>query len=154
MIPLIKREVIDRRGWVEEKNFIDLLSLAQSAPGPVSLNVAVFVGYRSRGYAGALAAISGVVLPSFVIILLVAMFFTQIKDNRAVAAAFKGMRPAVVALIVAPVIGLMKGMGFKRIVLALAAAFVVWYFGVSPIWFIIAGAAGGLVYTYIKTGRR
>ena len=63
MIPLIRREVIDRRGWIAEREFLDLLTLAQSAPGPISLNTSVFVGYRVRGYAGAVAAILGVVVP-------------------------------------------------------------------------------------------
>ena len=61
MIPLIRREVIDRRGWIAEREFLDLLTLAQSAPGPISLNTSVFVGYKMRGYTGAVAAILGVV---------------------------------------------------------------------------------------------
>ena len=153
MIPLIEREVIDRRGWVERKQFLELLTLAQSAPGPISLNTSVFVGYRLDGYRGAFASILGVVIPSFVIILLIAMFFAEIRHNHVVEAAFKGMRPAVVALIVAPIIGLTKGMGFKRILLALVAAAVVWRLSVSPIWFILLGAAGGILWTFFHTKR-
>ena len=104
MIPLIEREVIDRRRWIERQEFLDLLTIAQSAPGPISLNTSVFVGYKLRGYAGAIASILGVVLPSYTIILAVALFFAGIRDNAAVDAAFKGMRPAVVALIIGPVI--------------------------------------------------
>lgn len=154
MIPLIRREVVERRKWVAEDHFLELLTLAQSAPGPISLNAAVFVGYTARGWRGALAAISGVVLPSFVIILAVAMFFTQIRHNRGVEAAFRGMRPAVVALILAPVWSLAKGLGFWRIVLAAVAAGTVWWFGVTPIWFILAGAIGGIAWTYFKTVRK
>ena len=102
MIPLIGAEVIDRRGWIAEKDFLELLTLAQSAPGPIALNTAVFVGYKMQRYAGALAAVMGVVVPSFTIILIIAMFFSDIRDNQWVDAAFRGMRPAVVALIVAP----------------------------------------------------
>lgn len=143
MIPLIQHEVIHRRRWIEERDFIDLLTLAQTAPGPIALNTAVFVGYKRRGYLGALSAIMGVIVPSFVVILIVAIFFASIRDNAYVDAAFKGMRPAVVALIVAPIVGLTKGMRWWLVAVALAVALVVWYFGISPVWFLIAGAVVG-----------
>ena len=143
MIPLIQHEVIHRRRWIEERDFLDLLTLAQTAPGPIALNTAVFVGYKRRGYLGALSAIMGVILPSFLVILVVAIFFASIRDNAYVDAAFKGMRPAVVALIVAPIIGLTKGMRWWLVAVALVVALVVWYFGVSPVWFLIAGAVVG-----------
>ena len=143
MIPLIQHEVIHRRRWIEERDFIDLLTLAQTAPGPIALNTAVFVGYKRRGYLGALSAILGVIVPSFLVILIVAIFFASIRDNAYVDAAFKGMRPAVVALIVAPIVGLTKGMRWWLIAVALAVAMVVWHFGISPVWFLIAGAVVG-----------
>ena len=143
MIPLIQHEVIHRRRWIEERDFLDLLTLAQTAPGPIALNTAVFVGYKRRGYLGALSAIMGVIVPSFLVILFVAIFFASIRDNAYVDAAFKGMRPAVVALIVAPIIGLTKGMRWWLVAVALAVALVVWYFGISPVWFLIAGAVVG-----------
>ena len=143
MIPLIQHEVIHRRRWIEERDFIDLLTLAQTAPGPIALNTAVFVGYKRRGYLGALSAIMGVIVPSFVVILIVAIFFASIRDNAYVDAAFQGMRPAVVALIVAPIVGLTKGMRWWLVAVALAVALVVWYFGISPVWFLIAGAVVG-----------
>ena len=143
MIPLIQHEVIHKRRWIEERDFLDLLTLAQTAPGPIALNTAVFVGYKRRGYLGALSAILGVIVPSFLVILVVAIFFASIRDNAYVDAAFKGMRPAVVALIVAPIIGLTKGMRWWLIAVALAVALVVWYFGISPVWFLIAGAVMG-----------
>ena len=143
MIPLIQHEVIHRRRWIEERDFLDLLTLAQTAPGPIALNTAVFVGYKCRGYLGALSAILGVIVPSFLVILVVAIFFASIRDNAYVDAAFKGMRPAVVALIVAPIIGLTKGMRWWLVAVALAVALVVWYFGISPVWFLIAGAVVG-----------
>ena len=143
MIPLIQHEVIHKRRWIEERDFIDLLTLAQTAPGPIALNTAVFVGYKRRGYLGALSAIMGVIVPSFLVILIVAIFFASIRDNAYVDAAFKGMRPAVVALIVAPIVGLTKGMRWWLIAVALAVALVVWHFGISPVWFLIAGAVVG-----------
>ena len=151
MIPLIQHEVINRRGWLSEQEFIELLTIAQTAPGPISLNTAVFVGYKYRRYWGALAAVTGVVIPSFVIILLIAIFFAGIRNNIWVDAAFKGMRPAVVALIVAPIVGLTKGMHWRGVSIALATAVVVWYFGFSPIWLLIVGAIGGVLW-YARRG--
>ena len=146
MIPLIQHEVINRRCWLTATEFSDLLTLAQAAPGPISLNTAVFVGYKQHGYGGALAAVLGVVLPSFFIILMVALFFANMRDNVWVDAAFRGMRPAVVALIVAPIVGLTKGMRWWMVAVALATALLVWYFGISPVWFLIGGALCGALY--------
>ncbi len=144
MIPLIEREVIERKGWVDRSEFLDLLTLAQSAPGPISLNTAVFVGYKVRGYPGAIASILGVVLPSFIILLLIALFFQEIRHNPWVEAAFRGMRPAVVALIVYPVVKLAKGMHASMFFIIAATALAIWYFGCSPVLLLIAGGIGGL----------
>lgn len=146
MIPVIQHEVITRRGWIAEREFVDLLTLAQTAPGPISLNTAVFVGYKCRGFLGALMAILGVILPSFLVILAVAIFFSEIRDNEWVDAAFRGMRPAVVALIVAPILGLTRGMHWALIAVAAATAVAVWYFAISPVWLLVAGALLGLLW--------
>jgi chromate transporter len=150
MIPIIQREVIDSRHWIEEREFLDLLTLAQSAPGPISLNTAVFVGYKMCGYKGALAALWGVILPSFLIILTVAIFFSQIRENPIVDAAFKGMRPVVVALILAPILGFTKGLHWTMISVVAAVAFVIWHFGISPIYLLLAGAVGGALWVAFK----
>lgn len=146
MIPVIQHEVITRRRWIAEQEFIDLLTLAQTAPGPISLNTAVFVGYKCRGFLGALMAILGVILPSFIVILGVAIFFSEIRDNEWVDAALRGMRPAVVALIVAPILGLTRGMHWTLIAVASATALAVWYFAISPVWLLVAGAPLGLLW--------
>lgn len=153
MIPLIQHEVVNNHKWLSNKEFGDLLTLAQAAPGPISLNTAVFVGYKERRYLGAIAAILGVVIPSFAIILLVAIFFSNIRHNHWVDAAFRGMRPAVVALIVAPIVGLTNGMQWWMIAIAAATALIVWHFGISPIWFLVAGAIAGVVYATVKSRR-
>ena len=149
MIPLIEQEVITRRRWIDPEEFYDLLTIAQSAPGPISLNTAVFVGYKLKGYIGAAAALSGIVLPPFVIILLVAAFFADIRNNPVVDAAFKGMRPAVTALIIAPVIGFMRGMRLWAKGLAVAIGFAIWYFTLSPVPLLIAGAAAGVLHALL-----
>lgn len=150
MIPVIEREVVTRHHWVEERDFFDLLTLAQSAPGPISLNASVFVGYKMYGYWGALAALLGVALPSFLIILIVAIFFSQIRENPIVDAAFKGMRPVVVALMFAPVVGLAKGMKWWAMAVAAAVATAVWHFGFSPIYLLIVAAVAGLMWAARK----
>ena len=156
MVPLIEREVIDKKGWVKREDFLDLLTVAQSAPGPIALNTAVFVGYRIRGLKGALSALMGIVLPAFTIILLVAIFFADIRDNQYVDAAFKAMRPAVVALIVAPIVGLAKSMNYWLWIVAAVTALAIWHVGFSPIYVLIAGAVAGLLWTLytIKRGGR
>lgn len=157
MIPLIKREIIEKRGWIAQEDFLDMLAIAQSAPGPIALNMAVFVGYKRSGFLGALASVLGVVLPSFMVILGVALLFNEIRDNKVVDAAFRAMRPAVVALIVAPIIGLAKGMHYTLIAVSVAVAAVVWYWGLSPIYFIAAAIVAGIIYALViarKEGKR
>ena len=154
MIPLIEREVIDRRAWVARQEFLDLLTLAQSVPGPISLNTAVFVGYRMRGLWGAAAALAGTVLPSFVIILLIALFFADVRQNPVVDAAFKGMRPAVVALIIGPVVSLARGMRWPMYVVIAAAALAIWGLGWSPIYVLAGAAAAGIAWELAIVGKK
>lgn len=151
MIPLIEREIIERRKWIAQKDFMELLTLAQSAPGPIATNAAVFVGYRTAGLKGAVSAATGAVLPSFIIILLIALYLTGFRDNRYVDAAFKGIRPAVVALIAAPLFNLAHGLKWWKLSVAVATALVVWLLGVSPVWFIMAGALAGIAYAFCQS---
>lgn len=153
MIPLIQREVIERHKWINSKDFIDMLVLAQSTPGPIAVNTAVFVGYKTAGVAGAVAATLGTVLPSFIVILLLALFFAEVRENRYVDAAFRAMRPAVVALIVAPLMGLVKGMKWYLIAISAAVALLVWYFGFSPMYLIAGGVAVGIAMA-VYNGRK
>lgn len=98
MLPLIQREVVDR-GWLSKEDFIDLFSVAQSLPGIFAVNISIFVGYKLKKNMGSVVCALGTILPSFLIILLIATFFTQVQDNEWVEKIFKGLRPAVVALI-------------------------------------------------------
>ena len=132
-----------------KEDFVDMLVLAQSAPGPIALNAAVFAGYKVRGFVGAMAAVLGVVIPSFSVILLVAIFFANIRHNLVVDAAFKGMRPAVVALIVAPLMGIVKGMAWWGMAVVAIVGVLVWYFSISPVLFLIAAAAAGVIYVFL-----
>ncbi len=150
MLPLIQQEIIDKRKWITGAEFMELLALAQTSPGPVSVNTSVFVGYKKRGVPGAVTAALGTVLPSFVIILAIAVCFSDFSKYPVVESAFRGMRPAVVALIAAPVYAMVKGMGWMRTLLAAAVAVIVGFLGTSPVWFLLAGAVGGIVYGMSK----
>lgn len=104
MLPLIQREVVDEQHWLSEEEYLNMIALAQAAPGVIAVNSAIFIGYRLDGWRGLIGAVLGAVLPSFVIILLIAMVFRGIRTNETVEAVMRGMRPAVVALLFVAVI--------------------------------------------------
>ena len=114
MIPLIEAEIIDKQKWVSREDFIDLMALAQTVPGIFAVNIAIFIGYRLRKFWGAFFMALGTILPSFIIILAIALFFQQFKDYPAVENIFKGIRPAVVALIAAPTFKMAKSAKISR----------------------------------------
>ena len=153
MIPLIQREVIDKNRWIDKQDFLDMLVLAQSTPGPIAVNTAVFIGYKIAGTPGAIVTTLGTVMPSFIVILSLALFFAEVRENRFVDAAFRAMRPAVVALIVAPLIGLVKGMKWYLIAVAGVVAMAVWYIGVSPAYLIGLALVVGVAVA-IANGRK
>lgn len=148
MIPLIEREIVTHKKWIDPKEFIDMLALAQSAPGVIAINTAFFVGYKIKGLKGSVVTTLGAALPSFLIILLIAMVFTDIKDNDIVNRIFKGARPAVVALIAAPVWKMGKAAGITRtnVIIPIVAALIIWGLGVSPVYVIIAAIVGGIAF--------
>ncbi|MFA6623220.1 MAG: chromate transporter [Fibrobacteraceae bacterium] len=145
MIPLIEAEVIDRKKWIEKDEFMDLLAIAQSTPGIFAINISIFVGYKLKRVKGAIFTAFGTALPSFLIILLIAMFFHQFQDNKIVAAVFRGIRPAVVALIAVPTFNMARKakLGLKTAWIPAACALLIWLVGISPILIIIlAGICG------------
>lgn len=152
MIPLIQREVVSKKKWLEEPEFIDMLALAQSVPGPIALNTAVFVGYKKKGVKGSIVTSLGIILPSFIIILLIALVFTEFKSNPTVERVFKGIRPAVVALIAAPLwkMGKSAGITRKTIIIPVGAALLIWLLGISPIYMVIAAIIGGITAMLIE----
>lgn len=146
MVPLIQRDIVERRGWIDKDSFVDVLAIAQTAPGPLAVNTAVYVGYMLRGIWGALASVAGCILPSIIIILVVAALFDQISSARYVQAAFAGIRPAVVVLIVSAAIKIGRPVVRSRVELALAvsAMVLVALVHVSPALVVTAAAAYGL----------
>lgn len=147
MIPLLERDIVERNAWVGKEDFVDLLAVAQSAPGVFAVNMAVFTGYRLRGKRGALAASVGCVVPSVAIILLIAIFFRQFRHIETVNNIFMGLRPVVVALIAVPVFNVAKsaGIGWKNVWVPLLSALLIVAFGVSPIYIIMFAAIAGLL---------
>ena len=147
MLPLIQREVVDR-GWLSKEDFVDVFAVTQSLPGIFAVNISIFVGYRLKKTPGAICCALGTILPSFLIILLIALFFTQVRDNEWVERAFKGLRPAVVALIVVPCLTTARSIKLTKLqlIIPVAAALLIWQVGVSPALIILAAIAGGLYY--------
>jgi chromate transporter len=156
MLPLIQREVVDRQGWIDEKEFLNMIALAQAAPGLIAVNSAIFIGWRVGGWRGVCGAVLGAVLPSFFIILAVAMVFADWKELPAVEAAFKGIRPAVVALIAAPLYKLSKSakIGWSTLLIPVAAAMLIWLLHVNPVWVIFATIVITLIVVDIVERRR
>ncbi len=152
MVPLIEDELVNRRKWVGKEDFIDLLAIAQSAPGIFAVNIAIFIGYKLRKVKGALAMTLGTILPSFLIILAIALFFSRFKQYQAVEHIFLGIRPAVVALIAAPAFSMAKSARINRRTLwiPVVSALLIWLLGVSPIYIIILAGIGGFAYGKYK----
>lgn len=148
MIPIIEHEVVEKRGWIEHEEFLDLIAIAQSCPGVFAVNISTFIGYRLRRNTGALFAALGAVLPSFFIILAIAAFFQQLQDIPWVRSCFNGIRPAVVALIAAPTFTLAKtaNITFSTCWIPILSATLIWLFGFNPIIIIVAAGLGGYVY--------
>ena len=167
MLPLIQREIVERKHWISEEEFVNMIALAQAAPGLIAVNSAIFIGWRCGGWKGVLGAVLGAVLPSFVIILTIAMIFSEWKNYPAVEAIFKGVRPAVVALIVAPLVGMAKREIVSKkaaknsepqtinnawfLLVSLVAALLIWLVGVNPVWVILATIILTLIVLRIKS---
>lgn len=150
MISIIEREIVDKHRWLDRQEFLDLLAVAQAVPGILAVNISVVVGDKLRGFKGSLAAALGTIAPSFMIILAIAMFLTPetITSNPTLTAIFKGLRPAVVALIVAPVISSAKAshIGWKTCWIPAAVALLIWSklpYVSNPILFIVLGGVLG-----------
>ena len=138
MVAAIKSELVDRK-WLTEEDFIDIITLAQTAPGLFAVNISILTGHRLRGTRGSVVATIGSCLPPFLIILLVAMFFTSFKDNEYVIRAFKGIRPVVVALIGVPLIDMIKStqMRWWSWIIVVSSMVLVCLLSVSPIYILI-----------------
>lgn len=163
MISIVERELVDKRHWLPREEFIDLLAIAQALPGILAVNMAAIMGDRLRGNRGAALSALATILPSFVIILLIAIFLTPeaIKTNRALSAIFMGIRPCVVALIIAPVITSAKAakINWKNAWIPIVVAVMISLdLGIisNPITYVVLGALGGYAWWayHNRKGRR
>ena len=155
MLSMIEREIVDRKEWIDREEFMNMIALAQAAPGLIAVNSAIFIGWRIGGWRGVIATVLGAVLPSFLIILAIAMLFQDYKDYPAVEAIFKGIRPAVVALIAAPLCRMAKNakITWTTALIPIAGALLIWLAGLSPIWIIFVTVLATLLYTYLTAKR-
>lgn len=155
MVPMIQREIVEKKGWIDEKEFLDSIAVTNSLPGPLATNCAVYTGYRVRGYLGSFITVLGVITPSFVIILLLAMLLTSFNKNVIVLKAFSGLRPAVAGLIGYSLIKMAKTNGFTafNIAMSLLIFALVYFLKLNPLWAVLAAAFTGLIlskYTSLK----
>ncbi len=155
MIPLIQKEVVEKRKWITDKEILEIIAIAESTPGPIAVNAATFIGYKTAGFWGALGATMGVVLPSFLIIAAVSLILRQFENLKAVKLAFEGIRAGVLALIVKALVSMYKQCPRNKIsyIIAAIAFLLVTFFGINVLIVIIICAVIGLVYSIMAERR-
>lgn len=148
MIPLIEREIV-KKNWMNKGEFMEMFALTQSLPGVFAVNISIFVGYKLHKIKGGLVCALATILPSFIIMMLIAMFFKHYQDNEIMARIFNGIRPAVVALILFPCITAVRALKLKywQLIMPAIATVLIWQFGLSPIYIVFTGIAAGMIYT-------
>ncbi len=156
MVPVMEREIVDKKGWLTQEEFTDILVVAQSTPGLFAIDMASHIGYKYRGVLGGIVGALGVALPSIVIILLIALLFQSFKDNIYVEKIFMGIRPCVVALILTPCFRMAKSAKITKYNcwIPIVCALLISLFGVSPIWCIIVAGIVGFIYGKYLTTRQ
>ncbi len=155
MLPLIQREIAEKRKWIDESVMLDIVAIAESTPGPIAINTATFVGSRVAGFWGAFSATLGTVLPSFIIIVTLSKVLGMFMDVEAVRFAFNGIRAGVIALIVKALWSMAKNCprNLFSAVLAVAAFVVATFVNISVLYVILGGALIGLAAALISRGR-
>ena len=160
MLSMVEKAVVDQKKWIPNDEFWDMIAVVQSLPGVFAVNTALYVGHRVAGTKGAFAAMLGAIIPSITIILLLATVFREYRDQPVVERIFKGIRPCVVALILAPSLRMIKSakVTWKTAIIPIATVFLIWWLKISPAYVILAAIAGSLIYALIirrhETARR
>ena len=158
IIALLENEFITKRGFIDHEEFMDIVAIAESTPGPIAINVATYVGYKLKGVPGSLIATAGICIPSFVIMYLVSLFYEQFLEITIVAAAFKGIQICVAYLIASQGIKMLRKM--KKTLLNVAVFSVtcvgmilctLFDIHISSVWFIFAAGIVGLSFSLIKS---
>ena len=160
IIALLENEFISKRNWIDHNEFLDVVAIAESTPGPIAINVATYIGYKLKGVFGAVVATVGMCLPSFVIMYLVSLFYEQFMEITLVVAAFKGIQICVVYLIASAGLKMLKKMkktpqniivfSVTCIGMILCTLFDI---HISSVWFILAAGILGLSIFFIKKTR-
>lgn len=148
MIPLIKTEVVDKQRWIEEERFLDIIAITQSAPGPIAVNTSIYIGYELSGYIGSVVAALATILPSFLILLIVAMFYATIKSNMYIKKAFEGIYKAVFVLILSAAINLRK-VAIKNkisVIILTISLFFLMVLDLHPIVVILISGISGVIF--------
>lgn len=156
MIPIIQKEVVENKNWLTDKDISDVIAIAETTPGPIAINAATFVGYKTKGVKGALAATLGVVLPSFFIILLIALAFKKYMQYEIVSNAFWGVRLAVIVLMGKAFITMLKQCP-KNIIsysVAIVALVLVAFLNINVLLIILGAALVGIIYHQIMIGKK
>ena len=150
MLEMIERAVVEKRQWIGKDEFWDMITLVQMLPGVFAVNTALYTGYKIKGIWGAIAACLGAIIPSIVIILLIAMFFLDYKTNPVVERIFRGIRPCVVALILSPSIKMFINakVKWKNAIFPIATVVLIYFFRVSPVYIIIATIVGSVGFAF------
>lgn len=148
MIPLIEQEVVNNKKWLNKDEFMDVLVVAQSLPGAMAINASIFLGYRIAGILGAISALIAVILPSFIIIILIASFFMQFRNNYYVNAAFMGITAAVPMLVLVGAISLAKGIpkNLRSLITILISLIALIFFHINPVVVIIVSGVYGAIF--------
>lgn len=151
MLSMVEKAVVDKKHWIPSDEFWDMIAIVQSLPGVFAVNTALYVGHRINGVRGAVAAMLGAIIPSITIILLLATVFREYRDLPVVERVFKGIRPCVVALILAPSLRMIKSakVTWKTAIIPILAVFLIWWCKVSPAIVILAALAGSIIYALI-----
>lgn len=153
MIPLMYREIVLRRRWILPHDFSNVVTIAGSAPGAIAVNCATLVGYRLAGFAGAAAALIGVLLPTFLIVLLLCLTYLFFKGNRYIDAAFSAIRMSIIALIVYAAIRMVKPSIYDAFTFAffILSVLLLIFTSLHPVWIIALGGTGGIIAVQVKS---
>ena len=158
IIALLENEFISKRKWIDHDEFLDVVAIAESTPGPIAINVATYIGYKLKGYLGAVIATVGMCLPSFVIMYLVSLFYDRFMQITLVAAAFQGVQICVVYLIASAGLKMLKKMKKNAINVAVFSVTCVGMIlctllavHISSVWFILAAGVLGISVFFVKT---
>lgn len=147
MLPLIQKEIVENHGWLTLPEFVDILAVAEMTPGPIAINSATFIGFRTGGFFGAAMATAGVVTPSLVLMVVAASLLARFYENKWVQAAFTGLRPAVVSLIIGAAIFIGRASLLDPISVAIGtAAFIILVkTRLHPIMVLLLSAVAGII---------